>query len=80
MCFDYKAFNNFFIHEEVRFNVGQRAEQYEKQANKGYQKLVFDPGGWIQLHMIKERCSKLCTKINGPSKSIKKIRRDTYKL
>ena len=35
MCFDCQAFNNFFIHEEVRFNIGQRAEQYEKQANEG---------------------------------------------
>ena len=43
MCFNYPAFNNFFIHEEVRFNIGPRAEQYEKQTNEGYQRLVFDP-------------------------------------
>ena len=36
MCFDCQAFNNFFIHEEVRFNIGQRAAQYEKQENEGY--------------------------------------------
>ena len=80
MCFDCHAFNNFLIQEEVRFNIGQRAEQYEKQANEGYQKLVFDPRGWIQLHMIKERCSKLHTRIDGPSKIIKKIRKKDYKL
>ena len=34
MCFDWQAFNNFLIHEEVRFNIGQRVEQYEKQANE----------------------------------------------
>ena len=28
MCFDCQAFNNFFIHKEVRLNIGQRAEQY----------------------------------------------------
>ena len=44
MCFDCQAFNNFLIHEEVRFNIGQGVEQYEKQANEGYQRLVFDPG------------------------------------
>ena len=49
-------------------------EQYEKQA------LVFDPVGWIWLHMIKERCSKLCTRIDGPSKIIKKIRKNAYKM
>ena len=80
MCFDYKTFNNFLIHEEVRFNIGQRIEKYEKQANEGYQRLVFDPGGWIRLHMIKERCSKLRIRIDGPSKITKKTRRDTYKL
>ena len=44
MCFDCQTFNNFLIHEEVRFNIGQKAEQYEKQTNEGYQRLVFDPG------------------------------------
>ena len=55
-------------------------EQYEKQANKGYQRLVFDPRGWIRLHMIKERFSKFRTRIDGPSKIIKKIRKNAYKL
>ena len=63
-----------------RFNIGQRAEQYEKQENEGYQRLVFDPGGWIRLHMIKERCSKLLTRIDWPSKIIKKIRKNAYKF
>ena len=39
MCFDCQAFNKFFIHEEVRFNIGLRVKQYEKQANEGYQRL-----------------------------------------
>ena len=55
MCLDWQAFNNFLIHEKVRFNIGQRAEQYEKQENGGYQRFSFDPGGWIRLHMIKEK-------------------------
>ena len=80
MCFDWQAFNNFLIHEEVRFDIRQRAEQYEKQTNEGYQSLVIDPGGWIKLHMIKERCSKLRTRIDGPSKIIKKIGKNAYKL
>ena len=55
-------------------------EQYEKQANEGYQRLVFDLGGWIRLHMIKERRSKLHTRIDFFSKIIKKIRKNAYKL
>ena len=55
-------------------------EQYERQAYEGYQTLVFDPGGWIRLHVIKERCSKLCTRIDGPSKIIKKIIKNAYKV
>ena len=55
MCFDYQAFKNFLIHEELRFNIEKREKQYEKQANESYQRLVFDHGEWIQLHMKKER-------------------------
>ena len=80
MSFDYPGFNNFLIHEEVRFSIGQRAERYEKQANKGYQRLVFDLGGWIRLHMIKDSCSKLHRRIDNPSKIIKNIRKNAYKL
>ena len=80
MCFDCQAFNNILIHEEARFNKGQRVEQYERQAYEGYQQLVFDPGGWIWLHTTKQRCSKLCTRIDGPSKIIKKIIKNAYKV
>ena len=44
MCFDCQAFNNFLIHEELRFNIEHRAKQYEKQVNEGFQMLVFDLG------------------------------------
>ena len=47
MCVACQSINNLLIHKEVRFNVMQRAEQYEDQANEGYQRLVFDPGEWI---------------------------------
>ena len=35
----------FLIHEEVRFDIGQRIKQYEDQASEGYQRLIFDLGG-----------------------------------
>ena len=31
------------IHERAKFNIEQRTKQYTKQANKGRQKLVFEP-------------------------------------
>ena len=85
MCFDCKAFNNFLIHEELRFNIEKRAKQYGKQANEGYQRLVFDLGEWIQLHIKKERfliqrCFVLCVRVDGSSKIIKKIRKNAYML
>ena len=72
MCVACQAINNLLIHEEVRLNIMQRAEQYE-----GYQRLVVDSGGWIWLHMRKEgflmlKHSKLFTSIDGPFKIIEK--------
>ena len=43
MCVDCQPINNIFVHKEVRFNIGQRIEQYEKQVNEGHHKLVFLP-------------------------------------
>ena len=85
MCFNCQAFNNFLIHEEVRFNIGQRVQQYEKQANEGYQKLVFNLGGWIRFHMRKnrflmQRCSKLHARVDGLSKIINKIEENDCRL
>ena len=76
-CVACQVVNNLLIHEEVRFNIMQRAEQYEDQANEGYQRLVFGLGGWIWLHMRKERFlilkhPKLFTSIDGPFKIIEK--------
>ena len=47
--------------------------------------LVFNLRGWIQLHMRKERfliqrCFVLRARVDGPSKIIKKIGKNVYKL
>ena len=62
----------------------QTVEQYEDQATKGYQRLVFDLGGWIWLHMSKERFlmqrrSKLHVRVHDPSRIINKIGENAYK-
>ena len=43
------------IHETARLNIERRTEQYAKHANKGRTKVVFEPGDWVWLHMLKER-------------------------
>ena len=55
MCVDCQPINNLFVHEKVRFDIRQRMKQYEDQVSEGYQRLVFDLGGWIWLHVSKER-------------------------
>jgi predicted transposase len=32
------------IHEKVKLNIERRTEKYAKQANKGRQQVVFEPG------------------------------------
>ena len=55
MYVDCQPINNLFVHKEIRFNIEQGIEQYEKQVNESHHKLVFYPRGWIWLHMSKER-------------------------
>ena len=85
MCVDFQPINNLFVHEEVRFDIGQRIKQYEDQESEGYQRLVFDSGGRIRLHMIKERFlmqgpSKFHARARNPSRIINKIGENGYKL
>ena len=85
MCVACQSINNLLIHEEVRFNIMQTAQQYEDQATEGYQRLVFDPGDWIWLHMSKERFlmqrrSKLRARVHSPSRIINKIGENAYRL
>ena len=41
------------IHEKARLNIDRRTEQYAKQANKGHRQVVFEPGDWVWVHMLK---------------------------
>ena len=85
MCVDCQPIRNLFVHEEVRFNIEQRVEHYEKQGNEVHLKVVFYPGGWIWLHMDKERFpmqrrSKLHARAHDPSRIINKIGENAYWL
>ena len=73
------------LHEKARLNIERRTEQYAKQANKGRQKLVLEPGDWVWLHVRKERClekwrSKLLPRGDNPFQVLECINDNAYKL
>ena len=73
------------IHEKAKLNIERRTEQYAKQANKGRQQMVFEPGDWVWLHMRKERFptqrkSKLLPRGDGPFQVLERINDNAYKL
>ena len=41
------------IHEKARLDIERMMEHYGKQANKGCQQLIFEPGDWVWLHTRK---------------------------
>ncbi|KAL6323028.1 hypothetical protein AAG906_023646 [Vitis piasezkii] len=60
-------------------------EHYAKQANKGRQRLIFEPEDWVWLHMRKERFSaqrqsKLLPRDNRPFQVLERIDDNAYKL
>ena len=72
-------------HEMVKFNIEQRVEQYSKQANKRRQKLVFEPGDWLWLHVHKEQIlkrmkSRLLPRGDGAFQVLEWINDNAYKL
>ncbi|XP_062224492.1 uncharacterized protein LOC133923045 [Phragmites australis] len=61
------------IHEQARTNIEEMAKTYEKHANKGRKKIVFEPGQLVWVHLRKERFpeqrkSKLQPRADGPFK------------
>ncbi|XP_071933078.1 uncharacterized protein [Coffea arabica] len=73
------------LHEKVRANIERRTAQYVKQANKGRQKLIFEPSDWVWLHMRKERFpvqrrNKLQPRGDGPFQVLERINDNAYKL
>ena len=61
----------------AKFNIKWRIEQYTKQANKGRQKLVFEPDKeWFS----EQRKSKLLPQGDGPFQVLEWINDNAYKL
>ena len=60
-------------------------KMYEKRANKGRKKMLFEPGDlvWVHLckdHFPKQRKSKLQPRADGPFKVLRKINNNAYEI
>ena len=58
---------------------------YEKHANKGRRKVLFEPGDLVWVHLRKDRfpeqCkSKLQAQVDGPFKVLRKINDNAYEI
>lgn len=73
------------LHEKAQANIEKMTKKYEKRANKGRRKMLFEPGDLVWVHLRKERFpgqrkSKLQPRANGPFKMLRKINDNAYEL
>ncbi|PKI75302.1 hypothetical protein CRG98_004342 [Punica granatum] len=73
------------IHEEAMQHILKKNKQYVERANKGRNKVIFEPGDWMWFHMRKERFpnqrkSKLSPRGIGPFQVVAKINDNAYKI
>ncbi|XP_071924899.1 uncharacterized protein [Coffea arabica] len=43
------------LHKQVRLNIERKMDQVVQRVNKGRQRVVFESGNWVWLHLRKER-------------------------
>ncbi|XP_052484832.1 uncharacterized protein LOC128039934 [Gossypium raimondii] len=65
--------------------IERRTEQYVRAANKGWKRVVFEPGDWVWIHLRKkrfpeERKSKLQSRGDGPFQVLERINDNVYKI
>ncbi|WVZ97655.1 hypothetical protein U9M48_043171 [Paspalum notatum var. saurae] len=73
------------IHEQARANINKMTKMYEKHANKGRKKVLFEPGDLVWVHLRKDRFlekrkCKLQPRADGPFKVLQKIDDNAYEI
>jgi hypothetical protein len=73
------------LHDQARTNIEKMTEIYEKRANKGRQKVLFEQGDLVWVHLRKDRFpdqrkSKLQPRADGPFKVLRKINDNAYEI
>ena len=65
------------LHDRARANIENMTKMYEKCANKGCKKMLFEQGDLVWVHLRKDRFpeqrkSKLQPRVDGPFQSTSK--------
>jgi len=73
------------LRERVKTQIEKKNENYVKQANKGRNKIIFEPGDWFGVCMRKERFdkqrkSKLQPRGNGSFQVLERINNNACKF
>ena len=73
------------LHDRARTNIEKMTKLYEKHANKGRKKVLFEPGDLVWVHLCKDRFpeqhkSKLQARADGPFKVLRKINDNAYEI
>ena len=73
------------LHAQVKETIVKRVKKHQEVGNKGRKEIVFKEGGWVWLHLRKERFpnqrkSKLLPSGDGPFQVIRRINNNAYEL
>uniref|UniRef100_A0A151UHV2 Transposon Ty3-G Gag-Pol polyprotein n=1 Tax=Cajanus cajan TaxID=3821 RepID=A0A151UHV2_CAJCA len=73
------------LHEKVKGQIEKQTQKYIEYNNKGRNKIIFEEGDLVWLHLRKERFptqrkSKLSRRGDGPFKVLQRINDNAYKL
>jgi hypothetical protein len=73
------------LHERVKSNIEKMTKMYQKHANKGRKKIVFEQGDLVWVHLRKDRFpnqrkNKLQPRADGPFKVLHKINDNAYEV
>ena len=73
------------LHDRAKANIEKMTKLYEKRANKGCKKMLFELGDLVWVHLCKDHFSeqyksKLQHRANGPFKVLHKINDNAYEI